>query len=583
MSSINSKVPPPRLSAVDTPTDGQIPSYQASSGEFEWVDDSGGAPGGSADEIQYNDGAGAFAGDAGFKMQTKGGGSSTKIRVGDILIGSSTDALVQATQNGSLRLSPEGSGQLTISSNNDAGGTMTDMQVNITAQTASDDPILQFGNLSAHTGELRLDGGTGDFIVTAEGADKDLDLKVNGTGQVEVQNTTTDNDTTFSVKGNGTGNPIISMSNDTKAVELKCTTNQKLDIRGGTNEFVLDVSSSSGGITFPDGTTQNTAASGGASSIGDLSDATTPASGNIGLGTDALTSLASGGNYNYALGEGAGTSVTTGDYNVYIGYRAGFDNVTQGENIGIGKNTLKDSTGRWNTAIGASAGLNAGDDNVAIGRTALAFGISSDKNVAVGYDALRNASGQYNISLGYKSGDSISTGDFNVVIGGLDVPSATADSQLMISNGDGTQKYIEGDSTGSCYQGDNSSTWSTTSDRRLKTNIADIDSMLEKINQIGIKTFNYKEKAEPIIETDEDEDGEIRERIVGYDGENRYNLDPEPTRIGVIAQELQEIFPDAVKENAFGHLTVNPDSINWALVKAVQELTAKVEALEAAQ
>ena len=273
MSSINSKVPPPRLSAVDTPTDGQIPSYQASSGEFEWVDDSGGAPGGSADEIQYNDGAGAFAGDAGFKMQTKGGGSSTKIRVGDILIGSSTDALVQATQNGSLRLSPEGSGQLTISSNNDAGGTMTDMQVNITAQTASDDPILQFGNLSAHTGELRLDGGTGDFIVTAEGADKDLDLKVNGTGQVEVQNTTTDNDTTFSVKGNGTGNPIISMSNDTKAVELKCTTNQKLDIRGGTNEFVLDVSSSSGGITFPDGTTQNTAASGG-DSYGSLADPT---------------------------------------------------------------------------------------------------------------------------------------------------------------------------------------------------------------------------------------------------------------------------------------------------------------------
>ncbi len=50
----------------------------------------------------------------------------------------------------------------------------------------------------------------------------------------------------------------------------------------------------------------------------------------------------------------------------------------------------------------------------------------------------------------------------------------------------------------------------------------------------------------------------------------------------MIAQEVQEVFPDAVKENAHGHLTVNSDSITWALLKAVQELSAKVEALEAA-
>ena len=49
--------------AVDTPTDGQIAAYQSSSGEFEWVDSSsGGSPGGSSGSIQYNDGAGGFAG-----------------------------------------------------------------------------------------------------------------------------------------------------------------------------------------------------------------------------------------------------------------------------------------------------------------------------------------------------------------------------------------------------------------------------------------------------------------------------------------------------------------------------------------
>ena len=62
MSSINSRVPPLRLMAVDTPTDGQIAAYQASSGEFEWVDDSSGSPGGTSGSIQYNDGAGGFAG-----------------------------------------------------------------------------------------------------------------------------------------------------------------------------------------------------------------------------------------------------------------------------------------------------------------------------------------------------------------------------------------------------------------------------------------------------------------------------------------------------------------------------------------
>jgi hypothetical protein len=53
--------------------------------------------------------------------------------------------------------------------------------------------------------------------------------------------------------------------------------------------------------------------------------------------------------------------------------------------------------------------------------------------------------------------------------------------------------------------------------------------------------------------------------------------------VGVIAQELEEIFPEAVKENGHGHKTVSTDSINWALLRAVQELSAKVEALESAQ
>jgi hypothetical protein len=60
--------------------------------------------------------------------------------------------------------------------------------------------------------------------------------------------------------------------------------------------------------------------------------------------------------------------------------------------------------------------------------------------------------GAKNISLGYQAGNNITTGDFNVVIGAADVASATADSQLSISSGDGGVTWITGDAGGLVYQ-----------------------------------------------------------------------------------------------------------------------------------
>lgn len=60
-----------------------------------------------------------------------------------------------------------------------------------------------------------------------------------------------------------TGDVGLLMTSATKAVTLTVDTNQELKVLGGVNSFVFDVSSATGGITFPDGTTQNTAAAGG--------------------------------------------------------------------------------------------------------------------------------------------------------------------------------------------------------------------------------------------------------------------------------------------------------------------------------
>ena len=44
--------------------------------------------------------------------------------------------------------------------------------------------------------------------------------------------------------------------------------------------------------------------------------------------------------------------------------------------------------------------------------------------------------------------------------------------------------------------------------------------------------------------------------------------------VGLIAQDVQKIFPDAVKEERDGYLSLDPSQFTYALINAVQELKA---------
>jgi len=89
------------------------------------------------------------------------------------------------------------------------------------------------------------------------------------------------------------------------------------------------------------------------------------------------------------------------------------------------------------------------------------------------------------------------------------------------------------------------------SDRRLKENIVDLPSQLESIMALRPVEFNYIES----------EGG-------GH-------------QIGFIAQEMQEVYADAVGERSDGMLTVTGwNKTEARLVKAIQELTARLEVLE---
>lgn len=83
-------------------------------------------------------------------------------------------------------------------------------------------------------------------------------------------------------------------------------------------------------------------------------------------------------------------------------------------------------------------------------------------------------------------------------------------------------------------------------------------SALERLRQVRGVTFEWREG---------------QEAHQSYPGKNR--------EMGVIAQEVQAAFPDAVVENEEGILMVDYPALVAALIESVKELADRVEALEA--
>jgi hypothetical protein len=109
-----------------------------------------------------------------------------------------------------------------------------------------------------------------------------------------------------------------------------------------------------------------------------------------------------------------------------------------------------------------------------------------------------------------------------------------------------------------------------TSDKRLKTNIINIDSPLEKISKINGVYFNWNETAK---------------ELTGKDTEQR--------EVGFIAQEVQSILPEIVKQAPFDtiehtnqsksgekYLTIQYEKIVPLLVECIKELKKEIEELK---
>ena len=303
-------------------------------------------------------------------------------------------------------------------------------------------------------------------------------------------------------------------------------------------------------------------------------DANTIGTANTALGGDALLANTVGGD-NVAVGRAALVSNTTASNNTAVGRSALAANTTGANNTAVGRSALAaNTTGANNTAVGYQA-LDAnttGINNVAVGGQALLACTTGTNNTAVGLSAGEAlTTGSYNVIIGRDAGDTNpTTGSYNVLVGWDTQASAAAGTGQIVIAADNVQTVGKGDNTGfispnlgGVYQGNNSSSWSTTSDQRLKKNIVDNNEGLEKINALRVRNFEYRLPEEII---DLPQHTAIRKTGV---------------QLGVIAQEIQQVCPDCVKEESTGVLSVDSDNVFWHMVNAIQDLSAQVTALQA--
>lgn len=141
-----------------------------------------------------------------------------------------------------------------------------------------------------------------------------------------------------------------------------------------------------------------------------------------------------------------------------------------------------------------------------------------------------------------------------------------------------------------------------TSDYRLKENIRSLtksDGCLDKVMDMNVVEYNMKQREFELNVTEQDKSDEAAreaelisrgvspEEIAKHKNKNNgralWYEDDSPIiknkHYGLIAQELQKIYPNLVTENQDGYLAINYTEIIPLLIRSIQELKAEVNML----
>ena len=269
----------------------------------------------------------------------------------------------------------------------------------------------------------------------------------------------------------------------------------------------------------------------------------------VGKGAGAVSS-------NTAIGVDALSSNTTGAYNTANGCQALASNTLGARNAAIGFQPLySNTTGDANTAIGFQplySNIN-GNSNLAIGDVALYSNTAGDANVAIGIQSFYSkGTGSFNTAIGNSALFYQTSGSNNVGIGSnVSSSTNTVSNEVNIFNGTVTARF----------QGA-ASAWTFVSDARDKTDVQNLTLGLDFIKALKPRTFKWNLR--------------------------NTEVDRGKPSAGFIAQEvLQTVeafnapYTNLIDTNDPNQYTFAQANMIPILVKAIQELTAKVEALQA--
>jgi hypothetical protein len=325
-----------------------------------------------------------------------------------------------------------------------------------------------------------------------------------------------------------------------------------------------------GNATSPDGNS--------AFGYGALTQATT-ATGSSAFGYLALTAATA--NFNSAFGYQALAADTTGLANDAFGYQTLMATTTGSYNAVVGSNSFRSNiTGSYNTALGRNIATNG----------------TGDSNAGVGYGALYNlTTGSQNTALGIDSGYLLTTGTNNTFVGyfaatdaghaGITNATAIGANALVtqsnslvlgglgsnaVSVGIGTSApdttlQVVGDikvgtsGTNGCLKDFSGAGIAGTcsSDARLKTNVRPFGPVLDRVALLQPVRFDWRVKEYPQY----------------HFGEGRNS--------GLIAQDVEKVFPEMVAADERGFKTVNYSELPYLTLAAVGELKAENDELRA--
>jgi hypothetical protein len=106
-----------------------------------------------------------------------------------------------------------------------------------------------------------------------------------------------------------------------------------------------------------------------------------------------------------------------------------------------------------------------------------------------------------------------------------------------------------------------------TSDERLKKDVQTIDGALDKVLKLRGVSYYWKNREEMAAAKGVSVDN----LLYGYDSKKH---------IGVIAQEIEKVFPEVVNTDPEGFKSVNYSDLAPVLIEAVKELKAEKDELQ---